>query len=58
MYRTFNCGVGLVIALPQDQVEGALEILTAEGEDAWLIGHIESAADNEAQVDIRADETC
>ena len=27
MYRTFNCGVGMVIALPQSQVETALAIL-------------------------------
>ena len=24
MYRTFNCGVGMVIALPQSEVETAL----------------------------------
>ena len=26
MYRTFNCGIGMVIALPQEQVETALAI--------------------------------
>jgi len=57
MYRTFNCGVGLVIALPKEQVAQALQILTEEGEEAWLIGEIDTAADGEAQVDIRADET-
>ncbi|QPB43191.1 phosphoribosylformylglycinamidine cyclo-ligase [Rodentibacter haemolyticus] len=53
MYRTFNCGVGMVIALPQDQVETALAILKQAGENAWLIGHIESAADSEEQVVIQ-----
>ena len=53
MYRTFNCGVGMVIALPQSQVEAALAILKQSGENAWLIGHIESAIDDEPQVIIK-----
>ncbi|WP_265448828.1 phosphoribosylformylglycinamidine cyclo-ligase, partial [Aeromonas salmonicida] len=40
MYRTFNCGVGMIIALPADQLEKALTLLKAEGENAWHIGHI------------------
>lgn len=50
MYRTFNCGVGMVIALPQEQVETALAILKQAGENAWLIGHIEHAEDDSEQV--------
>lgn len=50
MYRTFNCGVGMVIALPQEQVETALAILKQAGENAWLIGHIEYAEDYAEQV--------
>ena len=50
MYRTFNCGVGMVIALPQEQVETALAILKQASENAWLIGHIEHAEDNTEQV--------
>ena len=50
MYRTFNCGVGMVIALPQEQVETALAILKQAGENAWLIGHIEYAEDDAEQV--------
>ena len=53
MYRTFNCSVGMVIALPQSQVETALAILRQSGENAWLIGHIESATDDEPQVIIK-----
>ena len=53
MYRTFNCGVGMVIALPQSQVEAALAILKQSDENAWLIGHIESATDDEQQVIIK-----
>lgn len=50
MYRTFNCGIGMVIALPQEQVETALAILKQAGENAWLIGHIEHAEDGAEQV--------
>ena len=50
MYRTFNCGVGMVITLPQEQVETALAILKQAGENAWLIGHIEHAEDGAEQV--------
>ncbi|MET1218647.1 MAG: phosphoribosylformylglycinamidine cyclo-ligase [Glaciecola sp.] len=44
MYRTFNCGVGLVIALPQSDVDQALAILQDAGEDAWVIGEIADKA--------------
>ncbi|MCE0556778.1 phosphoribosylformylglycinamidine cyclo-ligase [Motilimonas sp. 1_MG-2023] len=50
MYRTFNCGVGMIIAVADADKEKALELLTGLGENAWLIGHIENAADGEQQV--------
>ncbi|WP_421298559.1 phosphoribosylformylglycinamidine cyclo-ligase [Aeromonas veronii] len=53
MYRTFNCGVGMIIALPANQLEKALTLLKAEGENAWHIGHIAKAADGEVQVVIK-----
>ncbi|MCO4799424.1 MAG: phosphoribosylformylglycinamidine cyclo-ligase [Colwelliaceae bacterium] len=40
MYRTFNCGVGMIIVVPAEQVVKSLEILTAHGEKAWHIGAI------------------
>jgi phosphoribosylformylglycinamidine cyclo-ligase len=52
MYRTFNCGVGLVIALPADLAEEATTMLNELGETAWQIGHIETSSD-EQQVEIR-----
>ena len=53
MYRTFNCGVGMIIALPAEQVAPALALLQAEGEQAWHIGHIADPAAGEEQVEIR-----
>jgi phosphoribosylformylglycinamidine cyclo-ligase len=52
MYRTFNCGVGMVVALPADKVDAALELLKAEGENAWHIGHIAERNGDEEQVEI------
>jgi phosphoribosylformylglycinamidine cyclo-ligase len=51
MYRTFNCGVGLIIALPNDKAAQAIEILNELGENAWQIGHIENS-DSPQQVEI------
>lgn len=40
MHRTFNCGIGMVIVVPANQVEHALSKLSALGEQAWLIGEM------------------
>ena len=50
MYRTFNCGVGMIIVVPADKVELSIEVLTAHGENAWHIGAIADKADGEEQV--------
>jgi phosphoribosylformylglycinamidine cyclo-ligase len=52
MYRTFNCGVGLVICVPKDQQQQAIDSLNASGQSAWLIGEITAATDGEEQVEI------
>ncbi|MGR5322523.1 phosphoribosylformylglycinamidine cyclo-ligase [Vibrio sp. DNB22_17_1] len=53
MYRTFNCGVGLIVALPKDQADAAVALLEEEGENAWVIGEIAQAEANEEQVEIQ-----
>ena len=40
MYNTYNMGVGMSIVVPAEQVEMALDILTANGETAYVIGKI------------------
>lgn len=40
MYNTFNMGVGMSIVVPAAEVDTALEILRAHGEDAYVIGEI------------------
>lgn len=50
MYRTFNCGVGMVICVSADKQEQALQILKDQGESPWLIGHIANKTSDEAVI--------
>ena len=40
MYNTYNMGVGMSVVVPANEVDKALEILRANGEDAYVIGEI------------------
>lgn len=40
MYRTFNCGIGMVICIDPADVQHTLEHLARHGEDARVIGRI------------------
>ena len=40
MFNTYNMGVGMSIVVPAAEVETAIEILKANGEDAYVIGEI------------------
>ena len=53
MYRTFNCGVGMVITLPEKEVETALALLEQAGEKAWVIGKIAPLGEGEALIEIQ-----
>jgi len=50
MYRTFNCGIGMVVCVAQADADAVIAHLKAEGEDARLIGEIETG---DAQPDVR-----
>ena len=43
MLRTFNCGVGMVLAIPSNESEQAIKHLNDGGETAWCIGEIINA---------------
>ncbi|NOR51692.1 MAG: phosphoribosylformylglycinamidine cyclo-ligase [Gammaproteobacteria bacterium] len=45
MYRTFNCGIGMVLAVNAADCDKALEVLRAEGEEPVVIGNIESGSE-------------
>lgn len=52
MYRTFNCGVGMVLVVPADQLDNSINILKDLGENAWHLGEIQDAVAGEEQVEI------
>ena len=49
MYRTFNCGVGMVICVAPGDADTALDQLNACGHSAWIIGQI-VAGNNEVEL--------
>jgi phosphoribosylformylglycinamidine cyclo-ligase len=49
MYRTFNCGVGMVVCVAADAGERALACLRAQGLDAWTLGQVTSG-DNRVEL--------
>ncbi len=44
MYRTFNCGVGMVIIVNNNDANTVLKELKDNGTNAWLLGNIESSS--------------
>jgi phosphoribosylformylglycinamidine cyclo-ligase len=52
MYRTFNCGVGMIIAVPASEQDKALAILKDAGEDAFVVGKIAKLEGNEERVEL------
>ena len=50
MFRTFNCGVGMVLVVSSEQKAKALSLLECLGEDAWELGFIEEGPSQQAVV--------
>ena len=40
MFNTFNMGVGMSIVVDKAEADKALEILRANGEDAYIVGEV------------------
>lgn len=53
MYRTFNCGVGMIVVVPATHLDAALAQLKAAGENAWHLGEINQVAADQPQVVIQ-----
>ncbi len=45
MYRTFNCGVGMVLIVDANEADAIVSMLVENGDNAWQLGQIE-AGDN------------
>jgi phosphoribosylformylglycinamidine cyclo-ligase len=52
MYRTFNCGIGMVVCVPPADAQKALAHLQSLGENAFAIGTIQSWDGSGHQVEL------
>lgn len=52
MYRTLNCGVGMVLCVAENSVTQALNLLNTAGEKAFVIGEISTATAEETKVQL------
>jgi len=52
MYRTFNCGIGMVVVVDARDAEAAIRFLAERGEIVYRLGRIEPAAEGQARVRI------
>ena len=53
MYRTFNCGIGMVVAVPSDAAQATLQQLSQDGETAFVIGSIEASDQETPHVEMQ-----
>ena len=47
MYRTFNCGVGMVVIVANEDADAAIDLFNQNGETAWKLGQIEKLTGDE-----------
>ena len=52
MWRTFNCGVGMIVCVAAEQADSALQLLQGAGESVWRVGQI-AAGPGEPFVEFR-----
>jgi len=51
MLRTFNCGVGMTVVVPAQEVEDLINCMRLDDVAAWPIGHIESGENEEPYIE-------
>lgn len=54
MLRTFNCGIGLVVAVVPEDADRALKVLDETGETGRIIGRIDAAESGRPRVDLES----
>ncbi|MCZ6465398.1 MAG: phosphoribosylformylglycinamidine cyclo-ligase [Proteobacteria bacterium] len=47
LLRVFNCGIGMILAVPRDQAEDVVQRLQGLGERAYVIGEVERKAQDD-----------
>jgi phosphoribosylformylglycinamidine cyclo-ligase len=51
MYNTFNMGIGMIAAVPAQEAQKAVELLTQAGEKAYVIGTVVPGDDGVEVID-------
>ena len=54
MYRTFNCGIGMVVCVPAEHAQAAIECLQTHGETVYTLGQIDASESGEPVVQIQS----
>lgn len=52
MYRTFNMGIGMVLAVAENEAEEIIDRLKGLGESAWIIGDIAACGEGDERVEL------
>jgi len=52
MYRTFNMGIGMVLAVAEHDAEDMLDRLNGLGERAWVIGEITTCSEDNRSIEL------
>jgi phosphoribosylformylglycinamidine cyclo-ligase len=50
MYRTFNCGIGMIVCVRPEHADKAMQILRQHGETVWRIGEVAARGGTEDPV--------
>jgi len=53
MYRTFNCGVGMILAVDKADADAVMKVFAELQEHSWVIGEVASRQGDEAQVKLQ-----
>jgi phosphoribosylformylglycinamidine cyclo-ligase len=51
-YKTFNCGIGMVVIVSEADAAAAIQQLSAEGETVYTLGRIRSRIGEEHQTQV------
>lgn len=52
MFRTFNCGLGMIVCVAAEDLDPALALLREAGEEAFAIGEVRAREQREAAVEL------
>ncbi len=52
MYRTFNCGIGMVVVVSAEDATKAEQLFTAQGESVYRLGSIRARNSDEHQTQV------